>query len=860
MPVLLIALALVQANAWFSSDTLYAKLKHRIDSATSSIDICFYDIDSNYITSALISAHNSRGVRVRVITEDDRLNDNWLWRLRVAGIPVWTDSIGPGHANLMHNKFAIFDYRDVNPANDWAWTGSLNVDAGSFSADNAIEIQDSGLAHAYTQEFEQMWGGSDSQPDPAHAEFHTGKTDRLSRHRFPVGDDTFLLYFNPQNHSVDTITRLASGAQYEIGFCIYSYTWRNLALAMNDRAQHAIWVGGVFDRGESTASYSYFDTLRAWDIPVYTDKFMSYGNLLHEKIMVIDRRIAVTGSANWSNAGGYSNDENTLVAISPAITERYRGEIGTRFDEAGGAYAQTDAGVVELIAPRGPVDTGAGIVPQARVTNTGPYAANFKAFLSIRDSANSLVYSDSTYVLDLPAQGFRDVGFSVWAAPHALGRYQVSCSTWAWGDTNPGNDVAQDSCRVVVQWSALEELPYGPRHKPVKAGGALAYAGSSDSGHVFALKGNRTNEFYRYDTRVSSWEDRESLPTVGRSLKFRRVGRGGALTGSGNRLFALKGNSSEFWSYDPGRASYAWGQLPDVPGRPVRDGASLATLAQNDTVYVYLLKGSGTREFYRFDSVSGSWETLAPVPRGTREVGYRVGSGIVTDGTGLIYAMKGLSGDFFAYDVASRTWTTKASLPLVGTSGLRHKVGAGAGLAYANGRVYCLKGNKSFEFWDYDCSADTWTQDFDFRGGLSVRAGGALTYAPPTNALYALSGGGSRMFRSYSLPPSGLLLVERHEESGVQSRSAVSSSQPALRNAPNPFSDATRISCTLPVSGNVSLKLYDIAGKLVRTVNRGFARAGVSDFEFRVSGFPAGVYMLVLETGSARVSRKLVLQ
>lgn len=860
MPALLIALALVQANAWFSSDTLYAKLKRRIDAAASSIDICFYNIDSSYITSALIAARNSRGVRVRVITEDERLNDPWLWRLRLAGIPVWTDSIGPGHTNLMHNKFAIFDYRDSNAANDWLWTGSMNVEAGSFNADNAIEIQDSGLAHAYTQEFEQMWGGPDSLPDPAHAEFHTGKTDRLSRHRFTVGSDTFLVYFNPQDHSVDTITRLASGAQNEIGFCIYSFTWRDLALAMNDRAHHAVWVGGVFDRGESTASYSYFDTLRAWDIPVYTDKFMAYGNLLHEKIMAIDRRITVTGSANWSNAGGYSNDENTLIAFSPSITERYRGEITTRFNEAGGAYAQTDAGVAALIAPRGPVDTSAAIVPQVRVTNSGPFAVNLKAFLSIQDSANSLVYSDSSYVLDLPVQGAREVSFSVWAAPHALGRYQVRCSTWAWGDTNPGNDVLRDSCEGMVLWSALADLPYGPRHKPVKAGGALAFAGTKDSGWVYALKGNRTNEFYRYGQLADQWDESESLPTVGRSLRFRRVGRGGALTGWGNWLFALKGNSSEFWDYDPGRASYPWGQLPDVPGRAVRDGASLAALALNDTVYVYLLKGSGTREFYRFNCVSGSWDTLATVPRGIWEVGYRVGSGIVTDGTGLIYAMKGLSGDFFACDVAKGTWTTRAPLPLVGTSGIKHKVGVGAGLAYANGRVYCLKGNKSFEFWSYDCSADTWTQEIDFRGRLSVRDGGALTYAPPTDELYALGGGGSCMFRSYSLPPSGLLLGEGHEESGTQSQSAVRNSQLALRIAPNPFSGATRISYTLPVAGHVSLRLYDMTGRQMTILAQGRCGAGVSSFELRASDLPAGVYALILESGSARVSRKLILR
>ena len=100
MSSLLVALALFQANAWFSSDTLYAKLKHRIDVATSSIDICFYNLDLTYIYSALIAAHDTRGVRVRVITDDGRLDANWPWRMRAAGIPVWTDSIGPGPGPL----------------------------------------------------------------------------------------------------------------------------------------------------------------------------------------------------------------------------------------------------------------------------------------------------------------------------------------------------------------------------------------------------------------------------------------------------------------------------------------------------------------------------------------------------------------------------------------------------------------------------------------------------------------------------------------------------------------------------------------------------------------------------------------
>ena len=169
----------------------------------------------------------------------------------------------------------------------------------------------------------------------------------------------------------------------------------------------------------------------------------------------------------------------------------------------------------QSLAPRGPIDTSAAVTPEARVENRGPCNANFKVFLSIRDSSG-MVYSDSAFVLDLAQQGEREVSFRTWPNRHATGKYVVRCSTWSWGDADPGNDVMQDSGEVLILWSECADLPYGPRHKPVKAGGALAFAGSGDSGWVYALKGNRTNEFYRYDYRADRWEEMESLPSVGR--------------------------------------------------------------------------------------------------------------------------------------------------------------------------------------------------------------------------------------------------------------------------------------------------------------------------------------------------------
>ena len=367
---LLILLAIAQANVYFRTDDIYQRLKDRIDAASTSIDICYYNLDSTFITDALISARNQRHVRVRVITDDAKLSRPWVAHLRSAGIPVWTDSIGPRHDALMHNKFAVFDFKDSSPGNDWLWTGSFNVDAGAWNAENAIEVQDSGLAHAFTQEFEQMWGGTDSLPDSAHAVFHTGKKDVLSRHKFVVGSDTFRVYMGPQNYPVDTITALAAQAQSEIGFAIYSFTYAALAQAMRDRRNHGVWVGGSFDKSGATGQSNQYDSLLSWGFPVCIDTVLGAGNILHEKIMTIDQHITATGSVNWSSAGNHENDENSLIVNSRRITELYHNEIIRRFNESGGDYRHSgSAAAISRLARRKNVkDGGALACPSTRPT------------------------------------------------------------------------------------------------------------------------------------------------------------------------------------------------------------------------------------------------------------------------------------------------------------------------------------------------------------------------------------------------------------------------------------------------------------------------------------------------------------
>jgi len=62
------------------------------------------------------------------------------------------------------------------------------------------------------------------------------------------------------------------------------------------------------------------------------------------------------------------------------------------------------------------------------------------------------------------------------------------------------------------------------------------------------------------------------------------------------------------------------------------------------------------------------------------------------------------------------------------------------------------------------------------------------------------------------------------------------------------------------MAGHAFLRLYDVTGKLVNALHDGDARAGVSDFEFRISSLPAGVYLLRLVTSAGSTTQKLIVE
>lgn len=79
------------------------------------------------------------------------------------------------------------------------------------------------------------------------------------------------------------------------------------------------------------------------------------------------------------------------------------------------------------------------------------------------------------------------------------------------------------------------------------------------------------------------------------------------------------------------------------------------------------------------------------------------------------------------------------------------------------------------------------------------------------------------------------------------------------QNYPNPFNPGTKISFTLPEGRHTTLKIYDTAGKEVRTVIDENLPKGEHNVHLDFTGLPSGTYIYRIQSGEFRGSGKMTL-
>lgn len=75
-----------------------------------------------------------------------------------------------------------------------------------------------------------------------------------------------------------------------------------------------------------------------------------------------------------------------------------------------------------------------------------------------------------------------------------------------------------------------------------------------------------------------------------------------------------------------------------------------------------------------------------------------------------------------------------------------------------------------------------------------------------------------------------------------------------LQNYPNPFNPSTTIRYNLKESSDVMLKIYNLAGQELVTLENGFKTAGEHDINWTPDGLPSGIYFCRLQAGDPSAS------
>ncbi len=271
-----------------------------INSAREYVHVAIFELELEDVVRALIDAKR-RGVDVKVVM-DDRMKRKWAAKkLKAEGIPVVFDNRRP----YMHNKFVVVDGKAV-------WSGSMNFKESSVyrNDNNAFIIFSPEVARNYEKEFQEMFSARLFGPE----------SPRNTHCCFKVSDLYLENYFAPEDSIARRIVEIIGKARRSVRFAAFAFTDDDIGRAMVDAHRRGVEVVGVIEARSVRNKGSEYRRLRRAGIKVLKD-----GNryIMHNKYIIVDDSIVITGSYNFSNSARKRNDENVVIFFKPWIAERY---------------------------------------------------------------------------------------------------------------------------------------------------------------------------------------------------------------------------------------------------------------------------------------------------------------------------------------------------------------------------------------------------------------------------------------------------------------------------------------------------------------------------------------------------------
>jgi phosphatidylserine/phosphatidylglycerophosphate/cardiolipin synthase-like enzyme len=131
---------------------------------------------------------------------------------------------------------------------------------------------------------------------------------------------TLSVHFSPNGGCTQAIVNEQNKAKTSILMQAYSFTSAPIAKALLNAHKKVVKVEVILDKSNLTEKYSSLDILRNSGIPTRIDAAHA---IAHNKVMIIDGEVVITGSFNFTRATEEKNAENLLVMRDRALAVKY---------------------------------------------------------------------------------------------------------------------------------------------------------------------------------------------------------------------------------------------------------------------------------------------------------------------------------------------------------------------------------------------------------------------------------------------------------------------------------------------------------------------------------------------------------
>lgn len=365
-------------------DNLEKQIVDAVNQAQSTVDVAVMEFRLPQVAAALL-AKRKAGVKVRLLIDNKynktladytpeeiagmnqhnqqayeelkRYPADAMALLRKSGIEIKDDTSGgvTKGSGLMHHKFVVVDGKTtiISSANLTTsdMHGDFNSSASRGNPNNLVVIPNNvQLALAFTEEFNYMWQGLFK----AHKPYRPPVT-------IPVGTGTVTLKFSPASRKQDIettsngmIADLVQQVSSSVHIAVFVYSDQKISDTigkLHDRgvADIKVLIDPDFYRQPYSKAYDALGVcpstskrnskikVKPWQHPITTVGFpiAPRGDRgVHSKMAILDGRLVLTGSQNWSISGNYLNDETLIAIQNPTVAAHYEREFSRLYATA----------------------------------------------------------------------------------------------------------------------------------------------------------------------------------------------------------------------------------------------------------------------------------------------------------------------------------------------------------------------------------------------------------------------------------------------------------------------------------------------------------------------------------------------